>query len=185
MSVSWEHALLWANLAGQGLLLVGAVWCIALPQQRLYPMTSKGPVYYAMWLLFTFAFVSNPVLAIAHWDTGPWTSSWRFVVGGPLVMLGSTLVTWGMATLGLENTSGLRDRFVAVGPYLFTRNPQYVGDILLFAGVIVVANSEVALITHFLTSLIFLIAPLAEEPWLGEQYGKQYEDYRRRVPRFL
>ncbi len=36
----------------------------------------------------------------------------------------------------------------------------------------------------FLTSLIFVHAPLVEESWLEEQYGQPYDEYRSRVPRF-
>lgn len=39
--------------------------------------------------------------------------------------------------------------------------------------------------THLLLSLWFVVAPLAEEPWLEEQYGGEYREYRGRVPRFL
>jgi protein-S-isoprenylcysteine O-methyltransferase Ste14 len=85
----------------------------------------------------------------------------------------------------MKNTSGLRDGFVARGPYLFTRNPQYLGDILMFTGVSIAANSEIVLVTHAFTSLVFLLAPMAEEPWLKEQYGETYTSYRRDVPRFL
>lgn len=31
----------------------------------------------------------------------------------------------------------------------------------------------------------FLLTPLAEEPWLSEQYGEAYETYRESVPRFI
>ena len=31
----------------------------------------------------------------------------------------------------------------------------------------------------------FVVAPLAEEPWLEEQYGEKYREYVGRVPRFL
>lgn len=31
----------------------------------------------------------------------------------------------------------------------------------------------------------FLLAPLAEEPWIREQYGEAYETYRESVPRFV
>jgi protein-S-isoprenylcysteine O-methyltransferase Ste14 len=109
----------------------------------------------------------------------------RLLLGLPLAVLGVSLVTWGIATLGVRNTSALPNGFVSSGPYAFTRNPQYVGDITLFLGVSIVANSELVLITHLLTSLVFVVAPLAEEPWLEEQYGEPYREYRARVPRFL
>ena len=102
-----------------------------------------------------------------------------------MCVLGVGFLLWGIGTLGVQATSGLRDRFVARGPYLLSRNPQYVGDFLIFAGVTVLANSEVVLVTHVLTSLVFVLAPLAEEPWLEGEYGEAYAEYRREVPRFL
>jgi len=32
---------------------------------------------------------------------------------------------------------------------------------------------------------IFVMAPLSEEPWLKQQFGKPYEAYRKNVPRFI
>ena len=87
--------------------------------------------------------------------------------------------------MGVKNTSALKEGFVSTGPYRFSRNPQYVGDFFIFAGISIIANSELVLVTHMLTSLVFLVAPLAEEPWLEEQYGEQYISYRRDVTRFL
>ena len=66
-----------------------------------------------------------------------------------------------------------------------SRNPQYVGDIVFFIGVGVIANSVFLWIAHLLLALVFVVAPLTEEPWLEEQYGDAYREYRRRVPRFL
>ena len=63
------------------------------------------------------------------------------------------------------NTSGLKSGFVSSGPYRFTRNPQYVGDIILFVGVSITANSRCSFwITHALLILAFVIAPVAENP---------------------
>ena len=45
-----------------------------------------------------------------------------------------------MVTVGWKNTSGLKGGFVSDGPYRFTRNPQYVGDIVFFIGVGVIAT---------------------------------------------
>lgn len=94
-------------------------------------------------------------------------------------------MSWGMATLGSRRTSGLSEGLIAEGPYLLTRNPQYVGDFLLFTGVAVLANSGVVTVTHLLTALVLLVAPFAEEPWLVGEYGDDYVAYRLRVPRYL
>ena len=174
-----------ANLTSNAILLVGALWSVALPSRRIYPLERKGPAYYLMWILFTVVFASNGALAVLDWNTGPWTSNLRFALALPVAGLGAAFVTWGIATLGVKNTSALRDRFVAAGPYLISRNPQYVGDFLLFVGISIAANSPAAWVTHLLASLVLLLAPFAEEPWLEEQYGSDYREYRQRVPRYL
>lgn len=179
------NALVATNLAAQSALFIGAIWCIAFPERRIYPMSGKTAWYYAMWLLFYFVLFTNPLFVVLDWNTGVWTSPLRFWLAVPLVFAGALLFVAGFTALGAKNTSGLRDGFVARGPYLFTRNPQYLGDILMFTGVSIAANSEVVLVTHAFTSLVFLLAPMAEEPWLKEQYGETYTSYRREVPRLL
>ena len=185
MDASWAAALLCANLASHTILLAGALWCLAFPARRIYPMTSPNAWYYAMWALFGFIFVTNPVFVLLDWNTGLWASPLRFWLAGPLVILGGGLVSWGMATLGSKRTSGLVDGLIAEGPYLFTRNPQYVGDLLLFVGVIVFSNSAVVAVTHLFTALVLLVGPIIEEPWLEEHYGDAYVGYRKNVPRYL
>ena len=83
------------------------------------------------------------------------------------------------------NSSGLKGGFVSSGPFRFTRNPQYLGDIILLVGVGMIANSLLLWIAHALLILVFVIAPLTEEPWLEDQYGRVYREYRRDIPRFL
>jgi protein-S-isoprenylcysteine O-methyltransferase Ste14 len=185
MDATWARWLLTANLLAHAALLAGAVWCIAFPARRIYPMARPDAWYFAMWTLFGFIFVSNPLFVLLDWNAGPWSGPLRFWLAGPLVLLGGGLVLWGMATLGARRTSGLPEGLVAEGPYLLTRNPQYVGDLLLFTGIAVLANSDVVLVTHLLTALVLLVAPFAEEPWLEGQYGDAYVAYRQRVPRYL
>ena len=185
MSATWAEYLLWANLLSHALLFLGVFWCIAFPSRRLYPMTSPNGWYYAMWALFGFIFLSNPAFVFLDWNSGIWPSGLRFWLALPVALLGASLVTWGIVELGAKRTSGLADGLVSSGPYLVTRNPQYVGDFFLFVGVALFANSAVVLVTHLLTALVLLVAPLAEEPWLEEQYGQAYLDYRQRAPRYL
>lgn len=183
--MKWIDTLFWTNVACQLLLLAGATWCIAFPTRRIYPMTSKGPFYYAMWLMFWFVFASGFALVLLDWDAGVWSSPLRLLVGLPLAALGTGFVSWGIATLGVRNTSALPNGLVGGGPYAISRNPQYVGDIALFIGVAIIANSGLVLVTQLLTALLFVVAPLAEEPWLEQQYGEPYVQYRTRVARFL
>jgi len=185
MEPAWAQVLLYGNLVAQMTLLAGAVWCIAFPARRIYPMQQPDGWYYSMWGLFGFIFLSNFLFVLLDWNAGLWTSSLRFWLAVPVALLGAALVTWGMITLGAKRTSGLAEGLVARGPYLLTRNPQYVGDFLLFVGVAILANSGIVAVTHLLTALVLLLAPFAEEPWLEAEYGEDYVAYRQRVPRYL
>lgn len=185
MNADWARLLLLTNLTAQALLIAGALWCIAFPALRIYPFSGKNFWYYLMWVLFDFIFLSNAVFILLDWNSGLWTSWLRFWIGVPVLLSGSGFFLWAITTLGLKNTSGRRDGFVVAGPYLFSRNPQYVGDFFTFIGIAICANSGVVLVTQLLTVWVFVLAPLAEEPWLQQQYGDSYAEYQREVPRFL
>jgi protein-S-isoprenylcysteine O-methyltransferase Ste14 len=60
-----------------------------------------------------------------------------------------------------------------------------VGDIVMLLRWGVVFNSPQAWILCVLGIAWFVMAPLAEEPWLREQSGEPYEQYKRELPRFL
>ncbi|MBE0665630.1 MAG: isoprenylcysteine carboxylmethyltransferase family protein, partial [Candidatus Aminicenantes bacterium] len=75
------------------------------------------------------------------------------------------------------NTSGL---------YSLTRNPLYWGNGLIFAGLLTVYAQPLALaifIVFLFLQYHFIV--LAEESFLREQYGPDYEDYSRSVSRWL
>ena len=166
--------------------LAGAVWSAAVPGRRIWPPPGRRSwQYFLTWASYCAVCGINLLLLLMHWNSWVFQSPLRFVVGIPLALLGGMLAVWGMVTVGWRNTSGLKGGFVSYGPYLFTRKPQYVGDIVFFIGVSVIANSVFLWIAHLLLALVFVVAPLTEESWLEEQYGDAYREYRRRVPRFL
>ncbi len=161
-------------------------WSIAFPSKRIWPPSRKWSwQYIVIWGLFIFAILANVGLVVVDWNSWGMTGNARFFLGVPLVGVGAILLGWSMWTLGFENTTGVQDGFVIQGPYKFTRNPQYIGDIVMFVGIIVIANSLYAWITFSLMILAFLMLPLAEETWLEEVYGEAYRVYKQRVPRFL
>jgi protein-S-isoprenylcysteine O-methyltransferase Ste14 len=167
-------------------LLIGAVWSIVKPEQRIWPPpTQRSWQYRLTWICFTLIFIMNAFLFIFDWDSWVFHGPGRFLVGIPIALLGTLLVTWGITTLGTKNTSGLADQFIKTGPYAFTRNPQYLGDNVLFLGLSIIANSELLWITHILLILVFLITPWTEEPWLEAEYGDEYKQYKQSTSRFL
>ncbi len=168
------------------MLLAGALWSVAYPARRIWPPPRKASwQFWLTWILFYLVFGFNLFLLVFDWNTWIFTDDLRFIIGAPLVVIGALLVTWGIRTLGTSNTSGLGERFVSSGPYTFTRNPQYLGDTILFLGLSVAANSLHLWIAHILTIMVFMVTPLAEEPWLAAQYGEEYVEYRSQTPRFL
>jgi len=75
---------------------------------------------------------------------------------------------------------------VDTGIYGRTRNPIYLGLMLVMAGVAILANSVwqvVALILCFLLLRFGVVIP--EERYLSRKFGASYDDYRRRVRRWL
>jgi protein-S-isoprenylcysteine O-methyltransferase Ste14 len=168
------------------ILLIGATWSVAVPSTRIWPPPGRASWQYRLtWLGFILTFTFNAALLVLDWNSWLFQSNLRFIIGIPVALLGGLLVVWGMATLGARNTSGLADGFVAAGPYRFTRNPQYLGDMVLFVGLSIVANSLHLWIAHILLILVFLVTPLAEESWLEDQYGDVYLKYKRGTSRFL
>jgi protein-S-isoprenylcysteine O-methyltransferase Ste14 len=75
---------------------------------------------------------------------------------------------------------------VCEGLYAHSRNPMYVGNMLLFVGLMLIYNSPWG---YFLMLPLVLLALLAivraEERFLTQRFGSAYADYCRRVNRFL
>lgn len=88
-------------------------------------------------------------------------------------------------TSGRENY--LRaDSLNVSGLYSIVRNPLYVGNFLIYNGVLLAYSSPAALLffnAFFISNYYFII--LAEERYLERQFGPVYRDYRLRVPRVI
>ena len=179
-------AVFWGVVAANLTLVAGAVWSVVFPEKRLWPPPGRGTWPYAVaWGFFWASFLAYAFLAVLDWNTWVVPDEIRFAVGVPVALVGGGCAVWGIVTLGTRNTAGLEDGFVLDGPYRFTRNPQYLGDMALFLGGGLVSNSVRVLVVGALIALVFALTPLAEEVWLEEHYGEAYRKYKRETPRFL
>jgi protein-S-isoprenylcysteine O-methyltransferase Ste14 len=80
---------------------------------------------------------------------------------------------------------GIKGEFVVAGAYKYSRNPQYVAYIVLFAGYAILCNSALTFVAVVILIVLSYLAPFREEPRLKERFGSDYDDYFERVPRFI
>ncbi|MHA1451028.1 MAG: methyltransferase family protein [Candidatus Hodarchaeales archaeon] len=159
---------------------------ILFPDHRIWPPPcSRSWQFWYTWILFGVAALGIPVIGIEDWGSLGLYTPVAFAIGMILIIGGLLLALWGIRTLSTRQTSGLTGNFVKEGPYKFTRNPQYLGDSLAIAGLILVTNSVACLILGLLGIAWFVLAPISEEPWLGKQFGEEYEQFCRDIPRFF
>ena len=116
------------------------------------------------------------------------------LVGLLLIPVGFLLIIWANYALLHIGKIGLRNRepmqkpsnLVLAGPYRFSRNPLYLGCLLVLLGLVIVWSSVV---TAFLTILVYIIFRYKfikrEEVILEEEFGDEYRDFKNRVRRWI
>ena len=106
--------------------------------------------------------------------------TWRFLgIGSVLILAG--LVIRALASGHVRKNEAL----ATTGPYAYTRNPLYLGSLLIGIGFALAARSwwvGCVLVVMFLAIYIPVIR--GEEKFLREKFP-EFEEYARRVPRML
>jgi protein-S-isoprenylcysteine O-methyltransferase Ste14 len=118
------------------------------------------------------------VFAAAYlWFAQPnWTA---LSAGGVLIMAG--LAVRAAAAGHIRKNREL----TTTGPYAYTRNPLYLGSILIAAGFVIASRSVwIAAAALLMFLAIYLPVIRAEEAYLGSAF-RDYAEYATRVPRLL
>jgi protein-S-isoprenylcysteine O-methyltransferase Ste14 len=125
----------------------------------------------------------------------PWAiSGWaapRFWPGLVLVAAGSFVVLRAFVRFvreghGTPAPVAPTDTLVVGGDYRFVRNPMYVGVVTAILGQALLFLDPWVLGYGVLAwAVMASFVRFYEEPVLREQYGEQYEDYRRTVPAWV
>jgi protein-S-isoprenylcysteine O-methyltransferase Ste14 len=106
--------------------------------------------------------------------------SWRFVA------LGAVLIAPGLLIRALASGHVRKNEALATsGPYAYTRNPLYLGSLMIGIGFALAARSwwvGVVLVVMFLAIYVPVIRD--EEAYLRKTFP-EFEEYARRVPRML
>jgi protein-S-isoprenylcysteine O-methyltransferase Ste14 len=138
---------------------------------------------------YAIAFVTG---LVANWIVPQVIASPQVVMplGGVLLTVGALLAVWGKRTMELAGTtvSPLQPAkaLVIAGPFRFTRNPLYLARTLLYVALALVVDTPWPLLT--LVPVVLLVhyrIVLREERYLAAKFGPSYENYQKRVRRWL
>jgi protein-S-isoprenylcysteine O-methyltransferase Ste14 len=144
-------------------------------------------------LLFRWrSFTPVPLLIVAAlliWRSrGPASPLW--LIGGlALCLAGQALRAWVLGQVP-DGTSGQNEKLIATelnthGPYAYTRNPLYLGNLGIVLGLCLIAHDPLLLVVvAALFGLQYRAIIAAEEGFLRARFGAQFDDYCSRVPRF-
>ena len=115
---------------------------------------------------------------------------WATVAGAAIVVLALAVGLAGVREFHRHGTPTSPFQrvttLVTSGVFRFTRNPMYLGFVLLAVGVAVAFDSAAFLVAAVVLAALLEVAVIRpEERSLAEQYGPAFEDYRRRTRRWI
>jgi protein-S-isoprenylcysteine O-methyltransferase Ste14 len=112
------------------------------------------------------------------------------IIGWPLVGGGVALAGWSFRTMRAAETTIRPDKPVSKliqdGPFRYSRNPLYLSDAMLYAGIAVLRNSLWAILLLPLGVYVIQREVIGrEERYLERTFGEEYLDYKARVRRWV
>jgi protein-S-isoprenylcysteine O-methyltransferase Ste14 len=106
--------------------------------------------------------------------------SWKSIIAGTLVILPGLLLR-ASASGHVQKDKQL----TTTGPYAYTRNPLYLGSLIIAGGFAIAARSWwIVAVMLGIFILIYVPVVAGEERYLRATFS-EYADYARRVPRLL
>jgi protein-S-isoprenylcysteine O-methyltransferase Ste14 len=138
--------------------------------------------------LFRFrSFLPLPLVAVALIAPGR-MSLWGWVAGAILIAAGEALRLAGVAAAGTVTRRRSRNvqRLVTYGPFAWSRNPLYNGNLLIWLGFSVASGvpwCPLVAVVLFAIEYHYIVA--YEEGVLESIFGETYLAYKARTPRWI
>jgi protein-S-isoprenylcysteine O-methyltransferase Ste14 len=132
------------------------------------------------------------IAAVLHWTLNIWQGlSFSWLRGGAiLVLAGFSLMMWSWGLFKKRNIAicpkSETASLITDGPYRFTRNPMYLGFVLILAGLALGVGTPpfyLSAIVYFMI-INFVFCPY-EESKLINSFGCEYILYMRQVRRWI
>ncbi|MBQ8953870.1 MAG: isoprenylcysteine carboxylmethyltransferase family protein [Clostridia bacterium] len=154
-----------------------------MAKQDHLPIYGVGPLYVYVIAALTLAagLMRNlPLFSSGRIEEG---RSMLMIAGIILIVAGIALWIYAVPISKIDD--GIKEnRLVTTGAYALVRNPIYSAAMIACTGVILIIGNA----WFFILPLVFwlfmtVLMRMTEEKWLKNLYGKEYEDYCRRVNR--
>ena len=174
-----------AFIAGLALVVLSLVSVLA-PRIRFWPPPGVDTWQYRVfWTLFRILVIGIVLLSVLDYHGDGEVGGLRVFIGVFLVLAGFGAAFYATFYLGWRNAHGEARGLKTDGWYRWSRNPVYVVSIVGMIGIALLVNSSLVTCLLILWALTYLVAPFLEEPWLENEYGQAFLDYKEKVPRFI
>lgn len=184
--ITMKNTLFLSSLIIEVIYLILFVLTIRHPDFQFWPPPShRSWQFFAAWLLAAWVFIGFFFVGLLDFDSSILNTWIRFPAGIFLHIFAAIIGSWAFAIFGLRATIGLGDELITAGPYQYSRNPQYLTDIIHIISFMAITNSWMTWVIGTLGIVLNLLAPFTEEPWLEAKFGDAYLEYKKRVPRFI
>ena len=129
-------------------------------------------------------------LATYRWGDPVEPGAWSVPVGWALVVLFVVWNGWSLWLFARHETGLLpgqaTESMIEEGPYRLSRNPLYVGMLVLYLALALLGSTFWGLVLFPAAVLLVRWGAIRpEERYLHERFGATYDDYARRVRRWL
>ena len=150
---------------------------------------ARAVTYASLFIGFLLVFVPARILAAAGIGSAPHVGPLQ-VLGLLVTAAGALLALWCVAAFVVvgKGTPAPFDpprRLVVRGPYIFVRNPMYIGaGLALLGAALYHGSSGLAVYAVLFLAVMHVFVLLYEEPTLRRAFGTEYEVYCSRVARW-
>ena len=113
------------------------------------------------------------------------------VLGLIFIILGELIRFWSVSYAGgiTRTTTVGATTLCTAGPFAHTRNPLYIGNMLMYNGIVLIAGASnifsMLMLTWFFFIIQYFLIINLEEQTLTRIFGTAYLDYTKNVPRLF
>ena len=182
-----NYILLIVSTLSAAVMICGLMVSLVIKNFQYWPPPNKNSWQHSSfrWLFRGLVF---PIIGLTvmhfEYDASP-IGTTRYIFGIILLFVGFGAAFAGTNSLGWANAFGEAKGLKTTGWYAYSRNPIYVATWVGLIGWGLIANSIIVNTLLLVWGVFYIVATFLEEPWLEQEYGDEFLNYKSRVRRFL